>query len=76
MIEIEDFVVEALEAALGDDEQADRNIEAREPRGCLGQMAQVLDVFHDVCAGTDAPHGWDEADAVVGSDHGCLPSDV
>ncbi len=73
VIEIQHLVVEALQAALRNDQEADRNVEARQPGGGLGQVAKVLDVFHDVGAGADAPHGRDQADAIIRRDHGLPP---
>jgi hypothetical protein len=55
VIDVEDLVVEALQRALGDGDEADRNVEVRQPERCLGQAFQMLQVLLDVLAAANAP---------------------
>src|SRR5207248_8411158 len=62
VIEVEHLVVERLERALGERDEAHGQIEAREPRRGLHEMREVLEVDLDVLAAPDAPDGGYEAD--------------
>jgi hypothetical protein len=69
MVEVEDLVVEALQCPLGDGDQADRQIQARQPGCCLDQVRQVLDVPLDLVAVPDAMHRGHQAQGLVWLDH-------
>ena len=69
MIQIQDFIVESLQRAFRDGDQAHRKAEARQPRRRLDEVRQVLQVDLDVLALADAAHGGDEANGRVWLDH-------
>ena len=69
VVEVQDLVVERLERALGKRDQPHRDGQAREPRGGLHQVVQVLDVDLDVASLPDPAHRRDESDRHVGLDH-------
>nr|WP_245431035.1 hypothetical protein [Rhodoplanes roseus] len=73
VVDVQDLVVEAHQAALGNGEEADRDVEVGQPEGRLGQALQMLDVVLDVVARADAPEGRNEADRVVRLDHEMFP---
>src|SRR5215472_16112886 len=69
VIEIEHLVVEGLERAFREGDEAHGKIEARQPRRGLHQMREKLEVDLDVLALADPADGGDEADGGVGLDH-------
>src|SRR5262245_61200529 len=69
VVEVEDLVVETLEGALGKRDEAHREIQARQPRGGLHQVAQMLEIELDVLALADSAHGGDQSHGRVGLDH-------
>jgi len=69
MVEVEDLVAEPLQAAFGDGDEADRNVEIGQPEGGLGQVFDMLQVFLDVLATPNAPEGGDEPDRGLRFDH-------
>ena len=48
VVEVEHLVVERLQRALGEGDQPDREVQARQPRGGLHQVGEVLEVDLDV----------------------------
>jgi hypothetical protein len=66
---IEDLVAESLQAAFGDGDEVDRNVEIGQPEGGLGQVFNMLQVFLNVLAPSNAPEGRDEPDSGIGFDH-------
>src|SRR5215472_8517806 len=69
VIEIEHLVVEGLERAFREGDEAYGEIEARQPRRGLHQVREMLEVDLDVLALADPADGGDEADGGVGLDH-------
>jgi hypothetical protein len=69
VVEIQHLVVERLERPLGEGDQPDGNREARQPRGRLDQVVEMLKVDLDVGALPDAPHRGYEPDCHVRLDH-------
>src|SRR5262249_24794691 len=73
MVEIQYLVVECLQRPLGDRDQPDWQIEARQPGGCLRQVLQVIQVDLNVGTLADVANGWDEPDSRVWLDHSVSP---
>src|SRR5204862_7430888 len=69
VVQIEDFIIECLEATLGHGDQANRYIQARQPGGSFDQVRNVVQVFLDVGAVADAPDSWDQSDGGIGLGH-------
>jgi hypothetical protein len=69
VVEVEHLVVEGLQRALRERDQAHRDIERGQPRGGLHQVAQMLEIDLDVLAPADAADGGDQTDGGVGLDH-------
>src|SRR3984893_9561189 len=74
VIDVEDLVIEALQRALGDGDEADRNVEVRQPERRLGQAFQMLQILLDVLAATNAPEARDQSNRGIGFDHVRAPS--
>ena len=69
VIDVEDLVVEPLQRTLGNGDEANRNIEVRQPERRLGQAFQMLQVLLDVLSAADAPKARDQPDRGIGFDH-------
>src|SRR5450759_736376 len=69
MIDIQHFVIEAHQRALGDREQTNWNVKIGQPEGRLGQALEMLDVMFDLLAPTNTPETRYQADRIVGLDH-------
>src|SRR5260370_15593536 len=69
VIKVEDLIVEALEGAFGDRDEAHWQVQAGQPRGGLDQVREVLEVRLDLVAVTDAAHGGDQAQGLIRLDH-------
>jgi hypothetical protein len=72
MVEIEHFVVEGLQRALGKRDQPHRDVERGQPRRRLHQMREMLEVDLDVAALADAAHGWNQPHRSIRFDHSTL----
>src|SRR5947209_16807977 len=69
VVEFQHLVVERLQRTFRDRDQADREVEARQPSSRLYQMRQMLEVDLDVLPLPDASNCWYEADCGVRADH-------
>src|SRR5260370_22770268 len=69
VIKVEDLIVEALQGAFGDRDEAPRQVQAGQPRCGLDQVREVLEVRLDLVAVTDAAHGGDQAQGLIRLDH-------
>ena len=69
VIEIEHLVVETLQCALGQRDQTHRQLEARQPRGRLDEMAQVLEVDRNILALANSAHGRNQPNGSIGPKH-------
>ncbi len=69
MVQIQYFVVERLQRALGQCDQTHRQVQARKPAGGFNHVPLVLDVAQDVRPLADPPHGRDQANGVIWFDH-------
>jgi hypothetical protein len=69
MVDVEDLVAEPLQAAFGDGDEADRNVEIGQPEGSLGQVFDMLEVYLDILAPPNAPECGDEPDRGLRFDH-------
>src|SRR2546426_8162949 len=69
VVEVEHLVVERLQCALREGDEAHGQVEAREPGGGLHEMGEVVEVELDVLALADPPDGGDQTDGGVGLDH-------
>jgi hypothetical protein len=72
VIEVQDFVIECLERALGQRDQPHRQVETREPGRGFAHMRYMLEVEPDVLAFADSTHGRDQADRRVRLAHRVL----
>jgi hypothetical protein len=64
MIEVENLVVEPLQRALGNGDEADRDVQIGQPERRLGQAFEVLQILLDVRAAANAPEARDHPTAV------------
>ena len=69
VVDVENLVVEPLQCAFWNGNEADGNVEAGQPKRRLDQAFEMLQVFGDVIAATDAPKGRDQPDCGIGFDH-------
>src|SRR5439155_14644042 len=69
VVKVQHLVVERLQATFRDRDQADREVEARQPSSRLYQMRQMLEVDLDVLPLPDASNCWYEADCGVRADN-------
>ena len=69
VVEVEHLVVEALQRALRDRDQAHRQVEPSEPRGRRHEVVEVLEAALDVLAAPDAPDGGNEPDRLIRLNH-------
>ncbi len=69
VIEVEYLVVEALQRALGQRDEAHRQLEAREPGGGLDQVFDVLEVRRDIIALSYSADCRNQPDGGVRLDH-------
>src|SRR5215472_15265571 len=69
VVNVEHLVVESLERALGNRDEANRNIQIGEPEGSSCQAFQVIGAFFDVLAAADTPKARDQPDSSVRLDH-------
>src|SRR5437764_3233276 len=69
VIEVEHLVGEALQPALRNADQPHREIHAREPRGSLDHVRDVLEVPLDLLPTPDSSHRLNQANGLVGLDH-------
>src|SRR5450755_3773343 len=74
VIQVEHFVVEALQRALGKGDQLDGQIKAGEPGGGFNEVFQMLNIALNVGARANAAHGRDKANGGVGLNHTCCLS--
>jgi hypothetical protein len=77
VVEVEHLVVEALQRALRDRDQAHGQIEPAQPRRRRHEVVEVLEVAADVLAAADAPHGGNEPDRLIRLNHvgpSCVPA--
>src|SRR6185312_17556787 len=65
VVEVQHLVVERLQPAFGDGDQADGQVEAGQPRRGLEQLGDVVEVALDVGARADAADAGDQADGGV-----------
>src|SRR5262245_3537986 len=73
VVEVENLVVERLQGTLGEGDEANGNVEARQPRGRLHEVTEMVQVELDVLPLADAAHGGDETDRGVRLDHAFAP---
>src|SRR5207302_1581694 len=66
VVEVEDLVVEALERPLGQRDEPDRQVEARQPGGGLDQVSEVLEVEPDVPPVANGAAGGNDPDDRIG----------
>src|SRR5919201_517447 len=69
MVGIHHLVGEALQRALRDRHQSDRQVKPPEPERGLDQVLEVIEVLRDLLAAAYAPHGGHEPDRLVGLSH-------
>jgi hypothetical protein len=50
-------------------DEANRNVEVRQPKRGLGQAFEMLQVLCDVLAAANAPEAWNQSDGGIGFDH-------
>ena len=65
VVQVEDLVVEPLQRAFWDGDQADRQVQAGQPGRGLDQVRQVLEVDTDVLAAADAAHRGNQAQGLI-----------
>ena len=70
VVHVEYFIIESHQRAFRNGEQTDRNIKIGKPECRLGEALEVLDVVFDFLAPANAPETGNEADGVIGLDHG------
>jgi hypothetical protein len=69
VIDVEHLVVEALQCAFGNGDEADGNVEARQPKRRLGEAFEMLEILFDIFAAANAPKARDQTDRGIGFDH-------
>src|SRR5919204_115953 len=69
VVQVQHFIVEALQGTFGDRDQTDGKIQAREPGCGLDQVRKMVEVYSDVFAPAYPTDGWNETDGCVGLDH-------
>ena len=76
VIEVENLVVEALQRAFGNRDQANRNVEVGQPIRRVGEAFEMFEIFFDFGATAHAPKGRRiNPTALYGSIiYACLPS--
>src|SRR5438128_7969657 len=70
VVEVEHLVVERLQRALGEGDEAHGQVEARQPGGGLHEVREMVEVDLDVLALADSADGGDQTDGGRGRDRG------
>src|SRR5205807_3025485 len=69
VIDVEDLIVEPLQRALGDGDEANRDVQIGQPECRLCQAFEMLQVFLDVFAAANAPKARDQPHRGIRFDH-------
>ena len=73
VIEVENLVVEALQRAFGNRDQANRNVEVGQPIRRVGEAFEMFEIFFDFGATAHAPKGRNQSDRVIRFNHRLSP---